>query len=103
MFDYVNYTSIEGPKAAHDVEVYALSTCGFCKRALAFLKDNGIKHRYIHVDMIPFETKTQVKSDLRARFHEDISFPYAVIDGTTTLIGFIESDWRTRLLEEGRS
>jgi glutaredoxin len=99
MFDYLTYTVVEGQDARHDIEVYALSTCGFCKRALAFLADKGLAHRYVHLDLVPLETKTRVKTELKARFDEHISFPYAVVDGNSTLIGFIEADWRKTLLD----
>ncbi len=99
MFDYLTYTTVEGGDKRHDVVVYALSTCGFCKRALAFLSDKGIEHRYVHLDLVPLETKTRAKTALKERFGEHISFPYAVIDEKTTLIGFIEADWRKTLLD----
>jgi glutaredoxin len=99
MLEYINYTAVPGAVSARDVEVYALSTCGFCKRALAFLKDQGIAYRYVHIDLMPFETKERVKKDLADRFHEHISFPYAVVDGRVTLIGFIEADWRRKLVD----
>ncbi len=100
MFDYLEYTEVEGSRTAHDVEVYALSTCGFCKRAIAFLNDQGIAHRYIHMDMIPLEVKNKAKEELKAQFKEHISFPYAVVDGKSTLVGFVEADWRKTLLDD---
>lgn len=99
MFDYVEYTTVDGPNKKHDVEVYALSTCGFCKRALTFLRDQGIAHRYIHVDLIPIDVKNKIKESLHEQFKEHVSFPFAVIDGKTTLIGFLEPDWRKTLLD----
>jgi hypothetical protein len=35
MFDTVPFTIEEGNSKGHDIIVFALSTCGFCKRALA--------------------------------------------------------------------
>lgn len=99
MFDYLTYTEVEGSDRRHDVEVYALSTCGFCKRALSFLKEKGIAYRYVHVDQVPVETKNRAKQELADKFKEHISFPFAVIDGTSTLVGFIEPDWRKTLLD----
>jgi glutaredoxin len=98
MFDYLEYTDVPGSTESHYVEVYALSTCGFCKRALAFLKEKGIAHRYVHVDLVPLETKNQAKAALAEKFKEHVSFPFAVVDGEKTLIGFIEEDWRKTLL-----
>jgi glutaredoxin len=99
MFDYITYTTVEGPRQAHQVEVYALSTCGFCKRALEFLKNQGISHRYVHVDLLPLEVKNQIKEALRSQFNQAVSFPFLVIDGKKALVGFVEAEWRKALLE----
>lgn len=98
MLDYIEYTDAPGNIHERDAEVYALSTCGFCKRGLAFLRENGIAHRYVYIDLLPFEVKTRVKEDLRSKFKEYVSFPYMVLDGEETLIGFTEAEWRKRLL-----
>jgi glutaredoxin len=99
MFDYLSYTAVEGQDTRHDIVVYALSTCGFCKRALAFLAEKGLAHHYVHLDLIPIEIKNRAKAELKEQFGEHISFPYAVVDGKSTLIGFIEADWRKTLLD----
>jgi len=99
MFDYLKYTQVDGENARHDVEIYALSTCGFCKRAQYFLNENHIAYRYVYVDLVPIDVKNRAKEALKARFSEHISFPYAVIDDKTTLVGFLEPDWRKTLLD----
>ena len=37
MLDQLSYTDVPGSRSDHEITVYALSTCGFCKRALGFL------------------------------------------------------------------
>lgn len=98
MFDFLEYTEVSFDGLSRDVEVYALSTCGFCKRALKFLNDNQVSHRYIHVDLIDIEIKNKVKEELRKRFGGPVSFPYAVVDKKEVLIGFLELDWKKTLL-----
>jgi glutaredoxin len=97
MLEELEYTSIEGERRDHDITLYTLSTCGFCKKAMAFLNREGFAYRYIHVDRIPLETKTAVKKTLKEQFHEDVAFPFAVIDKAETLVGFIEPDWKLTL------
>jgi len=87
----------DGIQGSHDIVIYALSTCGFCKRAMAFLDGKGLAYKYIYVDQIPMETKTEVKKILLERFNEHVSFPFAVIDDSSHLVGFIQPDW-TRTL-----
>ncbi|HRY73830.1 MAG TPA: glutaredoxin family protein, partial [Spirochaetia bacterium] len=88
---------VPGSVRDHDITIYALSTCGFCKRAIAFLNDRKVAYRYIHVDSIPLETKTEVKRLLKEKFKEDVAFPFAVVDGDKHLVGFIEADWKLTL------
>ena len=97
MLESLSYTAVDGPRKDHEITIYALSTCGFCKRAIAFLNDKGFAYRYIHLDQIPLETKNEAKKELKASFHEDVAFPYAVVDRSKTLVGFIEEDWKLTL------
>jgi glutaredoxin len=97
MLDSLVYTPVDGPHREHDITVFALSTCGFCKKALAFLRDQGIAHRFIHVDTIPVETKNEIKRILKETYHDDVAFPFVTIDSREHLVGFIEADWRKTL------
>ncbi len=98
MFDYVEYKQIEGKITDKNIVVYALSTCGFCKRAMSFLQENDFAFNYIYVDEIAFDLKERIKAELKAKFNTRVSFPYAVIDNASILVGFIEIDWRKSLL-----
>jgi len=98
MLDTLSYTAVPGGRADHEVTVYALSTCGFCKRALAFLNTKGFAYRYVYMDLVPLEIKNAVKKELKERFKADVAFPFAVIDGERHLVGFIEKDWVDTLL-----
>lgn len=98
MFDFIEYQSSPGTERPREITVYALSTCGFCKRALAFLDANNIAYRYVYMDKLDFDVKEKIKAALRERFNEHVSFPYAVIDERETLVGFIEPDWRKKAL-----
>ena len=98
MTDTLEFIKVDGTDTRRDIEIYALSTCGFCKRALGFLDSNKIAYRYVHLDELPLETKARVKQELSARFNRQISFPFAIIDGKDYLVGFIEIDWRNTLL-----
>lgn len=87
------YTVIPGKSDAHSLTIYALSTCGFCKRAMSFLEDHGVAYKYIHVDHLPLETKNEIKATLKEKFKENVAFPFAVVDDVSHLVGFIQPDW----------
>lgn len=95
--DDIEFTNVDGARSDHDVTVYALSTCGFCKRALQFLKEHEIEHQYVYVDRIPFEDKQEVKAKLAEDSGKRVAFPFLVVDGHTYLTGFVEDEWRSTL------
>jgi glutaredoxin len=97
MLDTLEYTDVAGTRRQHEITVYALSTCGFCKRALAFLNDKGFAYRFVYMDLLPLEVKTEAKRILKERFKTEVSFPFAVIDEKEYLVGFVESDWAKTL------
>jgi glutaredoxin-like protein NrdH len=97
MLDTLAYTDVAGSRSGPEITVYALSTCGFCKRALAWLDAKGLAYRYVHLDLVPLEVKSEAKRILKERFKADIAFPFAVIDGKSHLVGFIEADWSKTL------
>jgi glutaredoxin-like protein NrdH len=97
MIDSLSYTSVAGKGQERGITVYALSTCGFCRKAIAFLDDKGLAYRYVYVDQIPLDSKNELKRELKERFRVDVAFPFAIIDRDKHLVGFIEADWRRTL------
>ncbi len=93
----LNFTTVEGENNPGDITVYALSTCGFCKRALQFLRDHSITFRYVYVDLLPFEVKQELKNDLKEKAGRNVGFPFAIINDNKYLIGFKENEWREEL------
>ena len=97
MLDTLTYTPVNGAKTNPAIIIYALSTCGFCKRAMSYLEKNGHAYRYIYVDTIPLETKTETKMTLKEKYKVDIAFPFATVGESDYLVGFIEADWKRTL------
>lgn len=95
--DKVNYKTVDGERQEHDVTVYSLSTCAFCRRAIEFLKSNGIHFKYAHLDLIDVDTKRAVKRELAERFDNIVVFPILVVDDQKAYSGFTESVWARAL------
>lgn len=94
----LEFVYMDGENVPGDITVYALSTCGFCKRALEFLRENSIKFRYIYIDKLPVDVKTSVKTELRDKSGKNVAFPFVVIDGNKYLVGFVVDEWKRELL-----
>jgi glutaredoxin-like protein NrdH len=79
------------------VKMYTISTCGFCKAAKAFMRENGVPYEFIDIDLLDQEEKRRVLREAREVAGIDrIAFPTIVI-GDTVIIGFKEYEIRKAL------
>jgi len=72
-----------------DIKIYALSTCGWCKKAKAYLNEKGIKYAYVDVDQLEGAERKQARAE-QERFNPSGSFPTIVIDGKDCIVGYDE-------------
>lgn len=97
MIDKLNFYEHDGSRDNHDLTLYALTTCAFCKRAIEFLQARDVKFRYIYLDEINPMVKQTVKSELKSQFKRLPVFPVLVVDNEEALSGFSEENWCERL------
>lgn len=76
--------------AVHDVVLYSLTTCIFCKRTKEFLDECGVQYQCILVDQLQGEERKQVIEDIK-KVNPKLSFPTLVVDGEP-IIGFKKDD-----------
>jgi glutaredoxin len=72
--------------------LYALSTCGWCKKTKNLLNELQVEYDYIDVDELAGEEKEQVREEIR-RHNPQCSFPTVLI-GDTCIVGFKENEIR---------
>jgi glutaredoxin-like protein NrdH len=77
----------------HKVMLYALSTCGWCKRTKQFLDTHGVAYDYLYVDQLAGEEKQDAMTEVR-RWNQRESFPTIVIDDAKAIVGFDEDRLR---------
>ncbi|ADN03024.1 glutaredoxin family protein [Spirochaeta thermophila] len=96
------FTRFEGRDVPYKVTVYGLSTCGFCRRAVEFLKEHEIPFDYLEVDLLPREERLSLKASLANEFEVRVGFPFLVVEwpeGRREFrVGFIRADWEDLLL-----
>ena len=97
LFDYLDWTPIEGKRNETDLRLFALPTCGFCKRAKIWLKRKGFSYKLISMDTQDRNLRKQAKAEFQEAFGFPLTYPTLVIDGIDTLVGFIEIDWKQTL------
>ena len=75
------------------VMLYALSTCGWCRRTKALLNDLGVAYDYTDVDLLRGKEQYEAMEEVK-KFNPDCNFPTLVIDGQKCIVGFKEDEIR---------
>lgn len=88
---------VEGKNSEHDLVLFALSTCGWCRKARNFLEENGLSYRYVYVDLMEGDAQKEVFEEVKAR-NPRRTFPTLVVDGKEVIAGFNEEKYREVLL-----
>ncbi|MHA2316098.1 MAG: glutaredoxin family protein, partial [Candidatus Hermodarchaeia archaeon] len=89
-------TKVPGKNNRHRVLIYALSTCGWCKRAKRLLRDNSIEYEYIDVDLCSTEDRERIRRDILSRGGR-LSYPTIIVDDTILITSFQEDRIREAL------
>jgi len=69
--------------------LYALSTCGWCKKTKDLLNNLGVEYSYIFVDLLGEPDKENIMDDVR-KWNSACSFPTIVINNKKCIVGFKE-------------
>jgi glutaredoxin len=86
MGDRMQTVKVSGKNSKHKVLLYAISTCGWCKRAKRFLNDNSVEYEYVDVDLCNWEDKNAIREDIQSRGGM-LAYPTVIIDNKTLLTG----------------
>lgn len=77
---------VQGRNNKHKVLLYAISTCGWCKRAKKFLNDNDVEYEYADVDLCNWEDRNKIRQEIQSR-GGPLAYPTIIIDNKTLLTG----------------
>ena len=69
------------------VKLFALSTCGWCKKTRQFLDEHNVDYECEYVDLLSGDEKTRFMEEL-ARWNPKQTFPTVVIDDGQVIVGF---------------
>ena len=79
-----------------NVKLYALSTCGWCKKAKQLLDDHDVEYDLVYVDLLDKAEKDEVLVEVR-KWNPRASFPTVVVDDKESVAGFKEERLRELL------
>jgi len=77
------------------VMLYALRTCGWCRKTKNLLDDLGVEYDYVDVDQLEGESRTEAMDRVRL-LNPRTSFPTMVIDGRA-IVGYQDENIRGNL------
>jgi len=75
----MNATKVNGRNKG-EIMLYALSTCGWCKKTKELLNELGVEYSFIYVDLLEGEEKAEVMKEVE-KWNPACSFPTLVING----------------------
>ena len=78
------------------IMLYALSTCGWCRKTKDLLNEIGVKYSYIFVDLLEGMDRESIIEDVK-KWNPKCSFPTIVINDEKCIVGFKEDDIKEAL------
>lgn len=86
---------VEG-KNKGKVVLYALSTCGWCRKTRMLLESLKIDFNYIYVDLLKGEERSKIIKEVE-KWNPQLSFPTVVINDSAVIVGFKEDELKEKL------
>ncbi len=83
-------------KEVGNVMLYALSTCGWCRKTRQLLSDMGVAYDYIYVDLLLGKERDEAMNEVK-KWNPECSFPTLVINENKCIVGFKEDEIKQSL------
>ena len=68
-----------------EVKVFALSTCGWCKKTIAWLDENNINYDKVYVDLTSGDERKDLIAEVK-KHNPKSTFPTVVINGGENVV-----------------
>jgi glutaredoxin len=76
--------------------LYALSTCGWCKKTKEFLNKLGVDYSYIFVDLVDDSERDKIIAVVKKQNPRN-SYPTIVINDNKCIVGYKEDEIKEAL------
>ena len=74
-----------------EIVLYALSTCGWCRKTKEFLNTLGVEYSFVDVDLLDDKEREPVSDEVR-RWNPRCSFPTVVINDKVGIVGYAKQE-----------
>jgi len=81
---------------AGNIKLYALSTCGWCRKTKNLLDDMGVAYEYEYVDNLSGDERDRAVQEI-TKWNPSRSFPTIVLDDKRCIVGYQEDEIRKAL------
>jgi len=78
------------------IMLFALSTCGWCKKTKKLLEDLGVEYSYVFVDLLEENDRNKTIEEIE-KWNPRCSFPTIVINDKKCVVGFKEEEIKEAL------
>ena len=86
----VEIEKVKGEKKGK-IMLYALSTCGWCRKTKQLLDSLGVEYSYVYVDYLEGDDSENTMDEIK-KWNPKCSFPTLVINDKKCIIGFNEDE-----------
>jgi glutaredoxin len=88
----IEYKHVEG-KEKGKIIIYALSTCGWCKKTKRILDSLGIAYDYVDADLVDAKTSEEIDKEVR-KWNPKETYPTIVINNEKAIVSYDEDKIR---------
>jgi len=91
----MDVTHVEGQNKGK-ILLYAISTCGWCKKTKKLLSKLGVEYSYINVDLLEKDQKDKVEDEVK-KWNPKCNYPTMVINDKKCIVGYNEDEIKEAL------
>ncbi len=90
----MNYKHVSGKNKHHEVKIFTLSTCSWCKKTKDLLQSLEVEYDYVDVDTLQGDDLEAARNEVK-KYNSSGSYPTLIVDnGKVVIVGYKEDEIR---------